>query len=122
MRFLADMGVSPRCAEWLRSRGHDAIHLYEEGLHALPDSDVLCKAFNERRILLTMDLDFAHLAAAVGVKRLPTVVIFRLSDQRPTNVQDRLLAIEPVLVDLNGQSAVLSVDDKRIRIRRLPIK
>ena len=29
MRFLADMGVAMRVVEWLRSQGHDAVHLRE---------------------------------------------------------------------------------------------
>ena len=35
MRFLADMGVSQRVVEWLRTQGHDAIHLRDEGRVAL---------------------------------------------------------------------------------------
>jgi predicted nuclease of predicted toxin-antitoxin system len=49
MRFLADMGVSLRVVEWLRSTGHDAIHLRDEGLQALPDGEVLQKALREER-------------------------------------------------------------------------
>lgn len=33
------MGVSARCVEWLRSLGHDAVHLYEQRLHTLSDGD-----------------------------------------------------------------------------------
>ncbi len=44
MRFLADMGVGVRVVEWLRSQGHDAVHLREEGLHRAPDEQVLAKA------------------------------------------------------------------------------
>ena len=36
MRFLADMGVSLRVVEWLRSAGHNARHLREEGLQRPP--------------------------------------------------------------------------------------
>jgi predicted nuclease of predicted toxin-antitoxin system len=31
MRFLADMGVSQQVVEWLRSSGHEAVHLRNEG-------------------------------------------------------------------------------------------
>jgi predicted nuclease of predicted toxin-antitoxin system len=44
MKFLADMGISPRAVDFLRDMGHDAVHLYEEGLERLPDSDILAKA------------------------------------------------------------------------------
>ena len=122
MRFLADMGVSPRCVEWLREQGYDAVHLFEQGLHKSSDSDILLVAKDEARILLTMDLDFARLVSKVKIDCLPTVVIFRLSDQRPFNVQARLTAIIPILKNCTEQgSSILSVSDDKVRIRPLPI-
>ena len=122
MRFLADMGVSPRCVEWLRARGHDAVHLYEQRLHQLPDNEVLLKAIGEKRILLTMDLDFARLVSKATADELPTVVIFRLSDQRPQNIQSRLEVILPIIMSYAEKgNAILSVSDNKIRVRGLPI-
>jgi hypothetical protein len=34
MRFLADAGISPRTVEFLRSRGHDAVHVRERAERA----------------------------------------------------------------------------------------
>ena len=120
MRFLADMGVSPRTVEWLRSLGHDAIHLIEQKLHKLSDRDVLCKAKTENRILITMDLDFAQLVASAGIKNLFLIVILRLNDQRPQNVHARLSAIMETLENIT-ENAVISVDENKIRVRQLPI-
>jgi predicted nuclease of predicted toxin-antitoxin system len=58
MKFLADMGISPRSAAFLRSLDHDAIHLHEEGLDRLSDASILSKALDEGRVVLTHDLDF----------------------------------------------------------------
>ncbi|WP_413201402.1 DUF5615 family PIN-like protein, partial [Nostoc piscinale] len=63
MKFLADMGISLRTIFWLRSGGHDVVHLRDEGLQRLPDNEILVKARTEGRILLTVDLDFAQLLA-----------------------------------------------------------
>jgi len=41
MRFLADMGVSTGVVEWLRNQGHDAKHLREEGLHRMPNGEIV---------------------------------------------------------------------------------
>jgi predicted nuclease of predicted toxin-antitoxin system len=123
MRFLADMGISPRCVEWLRTQSHDAVHLFEQGLHRLPDSEVLRKAITEKRILLTMDLDFARLVSVSGADALPTVIIFRLSDQRPQKVQARLEIMFPIIEEcLEQGSSIISVSDSKIRIRSLPIR
>ena len=122
MRFLADMGVSPRCVMWLRAQGHDAIHLFEQGLHRLPDNEVLIKAKLEKRVLLTMDLDFSRLLSSADPDDCPTVVIFRMSDQRPLNVQIKLNAILPIIEEsIEHGSVIFSVGDDRVRMRRLPI-
>ena len=44
IKFLADMGISTRTVQWLRSSGYDALHLQEKGLQRLPDEEVLEKA------------------------------------------------------------------------------
>lgn len=122
MRFLADMGVSPRFVKWLRTEGHDAIHLFEQKLHRLSDSDILVKAKNENRILLTMDLDFSRLLSRAKDNELVTVVIFRLSDQRPQNIQTRFPVLLPVIEKCIEEGVfILSVNDNQIRIRKLPI-
>ena len=63
MRFLADMGISMRVVEWLRSTGHDAIHLRDEGLQKLPNGEIFQKAIREERVVLTFDLDFGEIVA-----------------------------------------------------------
>jgi predicted nuclease of predicted toxin-antitoxin system len=66
MKFLADMGISPRVVSALRDRGHEAVHLQEEGLGRMPDGEILVKARTEGRVLLTHDLDFGGI---IGGKR-----------------------------------------------------
>ena len=44
MKFLADMGLSVGTVEYLRSQGYDAVHLREQGLHKMKDSDILQKS------------------------------------------------------------------------------
>ena len=40
MKFLADMGLARSTVAFLRSRGHDAVHLRDEGLQRLLTSFV----------------------------------------------------------------------------------
>jgi predicted nuclease of predicted toxin-antitoxin system len=120
LKFLADMGISPRVVEALRHNGFDAVHLLDEDLHHMSDGDILGKARREERILLTHDLDFGELLAASGGE-LPSVVIFRLKDMRAQNVSQHLFSIinqqsEPLI-----KGAVLSVTEQKVRIRMLPM-
>jgi|SRR5215472_7879651 len=66
MRFLLDMNLPPAMAEWLRSEGHDAIHIREIGLAHLPDHEIVARAADERRIVVTLDLDFGEIAGLAG--------------------------------------------------------
>ncbi len=120
MKFLADMGVSLLTVAWLRSSGYDAIHLREEGLQRLPDSEILIKARQEERVLLTMDLDFGMLLA-MNKNQFPSVILFRLSDERSEVVNERL---EPVLAqcaEVLETGAIISVSDEAFRVRSLPL-
>ena len=92
MKFLADMGVSVSTVASLRERAHDAVHLRDEQLIRLPDTDILAKARLEGRVLLTFDLDFGDLLASSG-QNLPSVIIFRLRNQTPSAVNPRLLSV-----------------------------
>ncbi len=119
MKFLADMGISPRVVSTLRERGHEAIHLQEQGLGKMPDGDILAKALTEGRVLLTHDLDFGELLAASG-GRLPSVIIFRLRDMRVDNVKFHLFSILDKQSDALEKGVVCSVSERKVRIRTLP--
>jgi predicted nuclease of predicted toxin-antitoxin system len=115
------MGISLRTVAWLRQQEHDAVHLREEGLQRLPDEDILAKARAEERILLTMDLDFGYLLAVSG-EQLPSVILFRLSDERSEVVNRRLAdVLAQGETDLET-GAIISVSEAVFRVRHLPIQ
>jgi predicted nuclease of predicted toxin-antitoxin system len=86
VRFLLDEMYSERVAELLRDSGHDAVHVREIGLGGVPDRDVLARAVDERRTLVTEN----------AADLLP------LLDQR----QSAGMAMTPVLVALTAGRGV----------------
>lgn len=120
MKFLADMGISPVSVKFLCHNGFQAVHLHELGLERSDDRMILEQALSEKQIVLTSDLDFGELIAIAGAS-LPSVIIFRLKDMRPANVNRYLkIILEQYSRDLEA-GAILSISEKRIRVRRLPI-
>ena len=120
MRFLADMGVSQRVVSWLRNEGHDALHVREENLLRLPNGLIFEKAYSEKRILLTFDLDFGEIVALSGGRNV-SVILFRLRNTRTQHIINRL---KNVLIDAGHaleQGAIVVVEEARHRIRRLPL-
>lgn len=76
MRFLADMGISPRAVRRLQAAGHDAVHVAELRLHRATDPEIVRLARSENRIVVTHDLDFGTIMAASG-ESAPSLIIFR---------------------------------------------
>ncbi|NBD35476.1 MAG: hypothetical protein GVY30_05705 [Chloroflexi bacterium] len=120
MKFLADMGISPQSVAFLRDLDIEAIHLHELSLDRLPDSEILEKARREGYIVLTHDLDFGELLALSGAE-VPSVVIFRLQNMRPENINRYLKILISEHQTTLDKGAILSVNEGRIRVRQLPI-
>ena len=115
------MGVSLSTVRALRSDGHNAGHLREEGLNRLPDAEILEKARQEQRVILTFDLDFGDLLAT-RAQSFPSVVIFRLHNETPGVVTTHL---HQVIAQRGAEleaGAIIIVEDARHRVRRLPLE
>ncbi len=120
MRFLADMGVSVHVVQWLRERGHDAVHLRDQGLHRMPNGEIFTKAVSENRIILTFDLDFGEIVALTKGRKA-NVILFRLRNTRTAHVMERLTVAVENFAEALEKGAVVVVEESRYRVRYLPI-
>ncbi len=78
MKFKLDENLGSRTQATLRSHGHDAESVKEEGLSGAPDSALYEACCAEGRCLLTLDLDFSdvlrfppHKCGGIAVIRVP---------------------------------------------------
>jgi predicted nuclease of predicted toxin-antitoxin system len=62
------------------------------------DAEITEKGRKEERITLTCDLDFGDIMAASG-GICPSIIIFRLEDQRPRNVNGRVEQAASLFID-----------------------
>ena len=80
MKFKLDENMPGDLAVLLRTQGHDAMGVVEQGLAGEDDPPVLERAASEDRILMTFDLDFAddrHYRPGTHAG----IIVFRLRDQ-----------------------------------------
>jgi len=119
MRFLLDMNLPPAMAEWLRSEGHDAVHIREVGLGDVSDRDIFANAAEEGRIVVTFDLDFGEIAGLAGGTGA-TVMLLRLRLACRDYLRQRLQAAIAEAAEALQAGATVVVEDARIRIRRMP--
>ncbi len=119
MRFKFDENLPSELGALLRRDGHDAHSVFEENLSGATDSSIAEVCRHEQRILITLDLDFAH------IKNYPPeeyhgIIVLRLSRQD----RNTLLAIIPRVLTLLQTETISPhlwiVDDHRTRIRGGP--
>lgn len=114
------MGISMRIVHWLRSQGHDVIHLREQNLHALPDKDIFNMAIAEMRAILTFDLDFGEIIALSGNRQV-SVILFRLRNTTTPFVLKRLEKVIAESAGLLEKGRIIVVEETRYRIRKVPV-
>lgn len=120
MRFLADAGVSPKTVDFLTQLGDEVVHVRSLGLERAPDLQLVERARADGSVIVTFDLDFGDILA-LGVFDKPSVIIFRLADERANSVNQRLAAVlSQRRADLES-GALIIVEDTRYRVRKLPI-
>jgi predicted nuclease of predicted toxin-antitoxin system len=119
MRFLVDMNLSPLWLDFLRDRGHDAVHWRDLGPQDEADDVIMERARHDGLMVLTGDLDFGITVALTGADG-PSVVQLRLPVTLPRFVGDRVAdAIEAVETELLA-GAVLTIGAGRVRLLTLP--
>ena len=68
MNFVADESCAGPVIRALREAGHDVIAIAEVA-KGVTDDQVLARALDEKRVLITEDHDFGELVYAPGVRR-----------------------------------------------------
>src|ERR1035437_5926300 len=114
------MPLSPDLAEWLRAEGHDAVHANDLSMYKSPDLEILQSAAGTGRVIITADLDFPRLLAALGSTG-PGLILLRgrnYSESRSWDCVRRVLMSSP---QTELSRSIVVVDRERIRRRWLPI-
>src|SRR6266496_4451593 len=120
MRFLVDACVDVAVNRWLQERGDDSIHLRDQQLQRLPDEDVFVKADREKRVIVTIDLDFNEILSFSGGKVVSTIT-FRVHNTRAAFLIRRLESVLPNVIPFLERGAIVIIEDARYRVRQLPI-
>ncbi|NER98652.1 MAG: hypothetical protein F6J86_33315 [Symploca sp. SIO1B1] len=120
MRLLLDQGLPRSASTLLCEAGIDTIHVAEIGLSTAEDSEILQKAREDERVVVTLDADFHTLLALSGAT-IPSVIRIRIERLRAQALTNLLLMVIGECREELEIGAVVSVETSRIRVRRLPL-
>jgi predicted nuclease of predicted toxin-antitoxin system len=121
MNFLLNMNIRREMIAPLQERGHICRHVGNIGMFRAKDVDIVAEAKRAGETILTHDLDYGHLLAFSG-DNAPSVVILRLRDLRSDEILSRLDAVWNEIETPLVNGAIVSLSDKSLRIRTLPIE
>ena len=115
------MHISPATVQHLIELGHDVVRVSAVMPNNAADREIVDWAVAHERAVLTQDLDFSDIVALSGAGR-PSLITLRLSDSRVDNVNRVLSSVLFRLESQVSNGIAVTVEDSRVRIRRLPIQ
>jgi len=120
MKLLIDMNLSPRWVKLLTDNGYESLHWSTVGKVTASDSEIMVWASDNGYVVLTHDLDFSAILAATQEKS-PSVAQIRAEDVSPDAIGGKIVhALHQMQTELEAGS-LLSIDDKTMRLRILPL-
>lgn len=116
IKFLADENIAKSLVKALRKKGHDVKDIKEENLFGISDKEVIDKAKEDDRVILTHDKDFGNLLN-FPLQSHPGVVLIRYRDQSPRYVIPRLIPLMDALKNKMKDSLTI-ITENLVKIQK----
>jgi len=105
----------------LQSEGYDIVRITEFLPATATDRRIVEFAAEEGYVIVTQDLDFSAIVVKRGESR-PSVLSLRVSNAKPNHITELLKSVLVTVSKELEKGAIISVDDRGVRIRLLPIE
>lgn len=114
---MADAHVDREWVEALRAHGHDVTWVVQEDPRA-SDREILARAQEEGRLVITFDKDFGELAFRLGLPAAAGIVLFRERASDAPLTAGAAVGVLESREDWAGHFSV--VEEGQIRVTSLP--
>ena len=121
MRFLIDNALPPRLAALLLAAGYDAVHVRAYGMQAAADEEILARALDEDRTVVSADSDFSAILAAQEAERQSFILFRETNLLAARDYMDMLTPALPMLEPELLAGCVAVFRKSSLRVRRLPL-
>lgn len=118
MKFLLDMGISPKVGVVLKSLGYESIRCSDINMSTATDTAVFNYALKHGFILISTDLDFADLVMRC-TEPCPGLILLRLDNPSAEDMCCRLQIVLSSLPKEEIIGSIVVVQQKKVRTRKL---
>ena len=120
LKFIADVHISPLTVSDLQQAGYDIIRVTDSLPPTASDEEIITLAISKGAIIVTQDLDFSALIAQSGLGK-PSVISLRLNNARPEVITRVLRQVLPQIETQLSEGVIVSIEETRFRVRKLPV-
>ncbi|MBI4691546.1 MAG: DUF5615 family PIN-like protein [Nitrospirae bacterium] len=120
LTFLADIHISPLTVKDLRNKGYNIKRISDDLPTTASDKEIVNLAFQEKAVIITQDLDFSAIIAQSGLDS-PSVISLRVGNAKPDMITRILMTVLPLIEIELREGAIVSINEKEYRIRKLPV-
>ena len=116
MKFLFDENIGWLVVNFFRNQGYDVKSILDD-LKGSKDKDILKIAYQERRIIVTLDKDFCDLIFRDSVS-CQGIILLRLSNESQKNI---VYVLRNVLENIGDElkENFVAASERNVRIRRI---
>ena len=115
MRFKIDENLPDTLVSLLAENGHDACTARQQTLNGRPDRDLAATCKTERRVIITLDLDFSDITA-FPPEEYAGIIVLRVRSQSRPNILSVFRAMLPLLETERLEGHLWIVEENRVRV------
>jgi predicted nuclease of predicted toxin-antitoxin system len=116
MRFKVDENLPIELADLLINLGHDARTVNDEHLQGVDDPHLLKTCDEEKRILVTLDIDFSDIRAYPPTDH-EGIIVLRVGNQSKPHVLEVFGRVVPLFAQERIQGRLWVAEENIVRIR-----
>ena len=119
IKFLADENISPQTVALIRDNGYDIVSVREIGLKGRSDKEIVKFAVNDKRTIITFDLDYGEMYY-FSTKDSMSIIVVRSKSQWVENVNPILLTLlkSGKLEAEEFRDSLVIVTENKYRVRK----
>jgi predicted nuclease of predicted toxin-antitoxin system len=121
VKVFLDQGIPYSTTKFLNDAGWDVRHTVDLGMERATDQAIIDYARDNNCCCITLDADF-HSMIAVANAEKPSVIRIRQESLNGQELAALLISIWPDIASALEAGALVTVTDRNVRLRYLPIQ